>query len=203
MRSRTFAAVLKTSSGFPSRRKISPRPLIKAFIFERCSEVLSRPAGTFTFLPPDMIVRSGDFSHAILTAFFACITCQVESPATTTNFVKLVISKLFWSWVSGMVSIWKTDRIPGIDFATEASNDLICMPNAGGWTIMAYNIPSTLKSLVNIGLPLVILSISTFDLDVPMILKSFIFFRSTFSGTGIFAASDAISPYFACFPLIL
>ena len=76
------------------------------------------------------------------------------------------------------------------------SNDFNCIPKAGGCTIAAYFIPSTLWSIPNMGFPVTILVPSTFFLEFPMILKSEISFNLTVSGSGasIVPAKEAISP---------
>ena len=50
-------------------------------------------------------------------------------------------------------------------------------------------------SLPNKGLPVTISNPSTFFCEVPMIVKSSNAFKVTVSGTGSFAAAEAISPY--------
>ena len=85
--------------------------------------------------------------------------------------------------------------MPGIDLATESSTDLIFMPK-GGRAIMATNMPSSCKSMVKSGFPVIIFLVSTFFLETPTILKSLTSFKGTSCSSGrvMSLAKDANSP---------
>ena len=137
-------------------------------------------------------------SHSALIAFFACMACQVVSAITTTlsdgDMLAPQLASSEASSIRALAPIVRTCSTPGIPSASVASKDFNLMPNARGRSTLAYTMPSTWWSSPNRGLPLMILSMSTLALPVPMMVNEAGSFNSTSSGISRPAASFTSSP---------